>query len=237
MYPVPAFAPETHVTKRQRNYLLHLDVYIKVRTLRNKEHKRLGVLLSVSVLLAACGQSSTNNQELFGYVPPTTKDVSQAFIADAATNTPFNFVAAPNELLIAYFGYTHCPDLCPTTLVNIKNAKKKMGELADRVDLAMITVDPNRDTKDVLPRYLASLSDRFHALIPSSTSELRDAEELFQTSSSVTVAGDKVEVVHSGSAYVIDDEGMVVVEWPFGIDAKSMAHDLTVLLNKKEKTT
>jgi cytochrome oxidase Cu insertion factor (SCO1/SenC/PrrC family) len=101
----------------------------------------------------------------------------------------------------------------------------------------MITVDPNRDTKDVLPRYLESLSDRFHALIPSSTSELRDAEELFQTSSSVTVAGDKVEVVHSGTAYVIDDEGMVVVEWPFGIDAKSMAHDLTVLLNKKEKTT
>jgi protein SCO1 len=209
MYPVPAFAPETHVTKRQWNYLLHLDVYIKVRTLRNKKNKRLGVLLSVSVLLAACGQSSTNNQELFGYVPPTTKDVSQAFITDAATNTPFNFVAAPNELLIAYFGYTHCPDLCPTTLVTIKNAKKKMGELADRVDLAMITVDPNRDTKD----------------------------ELFQTSSSVTVAGDKVEVVHSGTAYVIDDEGMVVVEWPFGIDAKSMAHDLTVLLNKKEKTT
>jgi protein SCO1/2 len=122
-------------------------------------------------------------------------------------------------------------------LVNIKNAKKKMGELAARVDLAMITVDPNRDTKDVLPRYLASLSDRFHALIPSDDEELRRAEEFFQTSSSVTVTGDKVEVVHSGTAYVIDDKGMVVVEWPFGIDANSMAHDLTVLLNKKVKAT
>jgi protein SCO1/2 len=236
MYPVPDSATETHVTKRQRNYLLHLDVCIKVRTVRNKKHKRLGVLLSVSVLLAACGQSSTNNRELFGYIPPVTKDVSQAFITDAATNTPFNFVAAPNELLIVYFGYTHCPDLCPTTLVTIKNAKKKMGELANRVDLAMITVDPDRDTKDVLPRYLASLSDRFHALIPLTTSELRDAEELFQTSSSVTVIGDKVEVVHSGTAYVIDDAGVVLVEWPFGIDAESMAHDLTVLINKKEST-
>ena len=208
-----------------------------MRTLWFKKHKCIGVILGMSVLLAACGTSSTNNQELFGYVPPKTKDVSQAFIADAATNTPFSFIAAPNELLIAYFGYTHCPDLCPTTLVNIKNAKKKMGELAARVDLAMITVDPNRDTKDVLPRYLASLSDRFHALIPSDDEELRRAEEFFHTSSSVTVTGDKVEVVHSGTAYVIDDKGMVVVEWPFGIDANSMAHDLTVLLNKKVKAT
>lgn len=197
----------------------------------------MGMLLVASVVVAACGTSNSDNQELFGYIPPTTKDVSGAFIIDAATNTPFNFVAAPNELLIAYFGYTHCPDLCPTTLVTIKNAKKKMGELAQRVDLAMATVDPARDTKDVLPRYLASLSDRYHALIPSSDEELRNAEEFFQTTSSVTITGDKVEVVHSGTAYVIDDQGIVVAEWPFGIDANSMAHDLTVLLNKKETTT
>lgn len=194
------------------------------------------MLLVASVVLASCGTSNSNNQELFGYVPSTTKDVSKAFITDAETDTPFNFVAAPNEILIAYFGYTHCPDLCPTTLVTIRNAKKKMGELAQRVDLAMATVDPARDTKDVLPRYLASLSDRYHALIPSSDEELRKAEEFFQTTSSVTITGDKVEVVHSGTAYVIDDQGVVVAEWPFGIDANSMAHDLTVLLNKKETT-
>lgn len=196
-----------------------------------------GILLLLGVLATACGTSSSSTQELFGYVPPVAKDVSQAFITEASMNTSFNFVALPNELLIAYFGYTHCPDLCPTTLVTIKNAKKKMGELASRVDLAMITVDPERDTQEVLPRYLASLSDRFHALIPSTQDELRNAEKLFQTTSSVTVTGERVEVVHSGTAYVIDDKGMVVVEWPFGIDANSMAHDLTVLLNKKEQST
>lgn len=196
-----------------------------------------GILLLLGVIATACGTSSSSTQKLIGYVPPVAKDVSQAFITEASMNTSFNFVALPNELLIAYFGYTHCPDLCPTTLVTIKNAKKKMGELASRVDLAMITVDPDRDTQEVLPRYLASLSDRFHALIPSTQDELRNAEKLFQTTSSVTVTGERVEVVHSGTAYVIDDKGMVVVEWPFGIDANSMAHDLTVLLNKKVQST
>lgn len=222
---------ETDVTKHLWNYLPDVGVYIKVKILQR------AFLITAVFTISACGTTPSDTQELFGYVPPTTKDVSGAFITDAATNTPFNFVAAPNELLIAYFGYTHCPDLCPTTLVTIKNAKKKMGELAQRVDLAMATVDPARDTKDVFPRYLASLSDRYHALIPSSDEELRKAEEFFQTTSSVTITGDKVEVVHSGTAYVINDEGVVVAEWPFGIDANSMAHDLTILLNKKETTT
>lgn len=222
---------ETDVTKHLWNYLPDVGVYIKVNILQR------AFLITAVFTISACGTTPSDTQELFGYVPPTTKDVSGAFITDAATNTPFNFVAAPNELLIAYFGYTHCPDLCPTTLVTIKNAKKKMGELAQRVDLAMATVDPARDTIDVLPRYLASLSGRYHALIPSSDEELRNAEEFFQTTSSVTITGDKVEVVHSGTAYVIDDQGIVVAEWPFGIDANSMAHDLTVLLNKKETTT
>ena len=208
-----------------------MGVYIKVKILQR------AFLITASFAISACGTTPSDTQELFGYVPPTTKDVSGAFITDATTNAPFNFVATSDELLIAYFGYTHCPDLCPTTLVTIKNAKKKMGELAQRVSLAMITVDPNRDTKDVLPRYLASLSDRFHTLIPSTDAELRNAQKIFQTTSSVTITGDKVDVIHSGTAYVINDEGVVVAEWPFGIDANSMAHDLTILLNKKVKAT
>lgn len=194
------------------------------------------ILLCIAVLtVSACSQDTSDS--LYGYVPPASKNVSEAFITEAETNQPFYFTAQPNELLIAYFGYTHCPDICPTTLVAIKNAKQKIGGLASRVDLAMTTVDPERDTVEILPRYLASLSDRFHALIPTTFDELRDAEELFQTTSSVTTDGDSIEVVHGGTAYVVDDQGNVVVEWPFGLDANSMAHDLTQLLNKEEAST
>lgn len=197
-------------------------------------HQKRAIFSIAITVFVLVGCSKNSSQELFGYVPPSLKNVGAASITDAETGKPFPFVAQPDELLIAYFGYTHCPDVCPTTLVAIKNAKQKIGNLASRVDLAMATVDPDRDTVQVLPRYLASLADRYHALIPASLAELREAEQFFQTTSSVTVTGDKIDVVHSGTAYVIDENGNVVVEWPFGLDANSMAHDLTQLLNKKE---
>ena len=194
------------------------------------------IAATMALVAVASSCSSPSGEELIGYVPPSTKNVAEASITDAATGEPFRFVAPEGELLIGYFGYTHCPDVCPTTLVALRNAEKSIGSLADRVTLAMATVDPDRDTVDVLPRYLGSLSDGFHALIPTSTDELRAAERLFQTTSSVTVVGDRVEVVHGATAYVIDDIGDVLVEWPFGIDSESMANDLRILLNKKETT-
>jgi protein SCO1/2 len=143
----------------------------------------------------------------------------------------FEFIAPSDEVLLVYFGYTNCPDLCPTTLAAVRSAKRDIGDLADRVKLAMVTVDPERDTKDVLPAYLSSFSDQYHALIPASEDELTAIKDAFQASSSVTKNPDgTVEVGHSTTTYVVDDQGVVVVEWPYGLTAKDMANDLQILL-------
>ena len=187
--------------------------------------------------LSACGSDGGNT--LFGYVPPSTKNSASVSVTEAGASAPFALKAQEGELLVVYFGYTHCPDVCPTTLVAIKNAKKKVGAaLAAKIDLAMVTVDPERDTADVLPRYLGSFMDRFHALIPASDTELRAAEKPFGATSSVTKGADgEVKVVHGGTAYIVDANGDVVDEWPFGIDAASMAHDIEILLNQGKATT
>lgn len=182
--------------------------------------------------ISAC---SNNSQDVLrGYQAPREKSSANISVTEAATGQPFKLRASDGELLVVYFGYTNCPDICPTTLVAVKNAKKKIGSLADRVDLAMITVDPARDTAAILPRYLSSFTDKFHALVPASKDELRKAEDAFDATSSVTEVDGQVEVTHSGSCYVVDSTGKVVDEWPFGMDAESMAHDLTILLNKRE---
>ena len=191
-------------------------------------------LVVVTSALVSC---SNSNDSLDGYIPPSPKNVSTATVHEAGTATPMSFVPTAGEVLIVYFGYTHCPDLCPTTMVAVKNAKKKIGELSTKVDLAMITVDPDRDTDEILSRYLASFSDRYHALVPTSDAELRAVEKLFQATSSVTNVDGEIQVVHGGTAYVVDSTGNVVVEWPFGLDAISMAHDLTILLTERKKTT
>ena len=202
-----------------------------------KSLSRLALVATVTAGLALSACSGADDADtLFGYVPPSTKNSAAVTVAEAGAADPFALRAATGEVLIVYFGYTHCPDVCPTTLVAIKNAKKKVGtDLAARVDLAMITVDPERDTTDVLPRYLSSFTDRYHALVPSSEAELRAAEKPFGATSSVTKTADGVKVVHGGTAYIVDMNGDVVVEWPFGLDAASMAHDIEVLLNDKKE--
>ena len=187
---------------------------------------------ATAVLLSAC---STEAKTLHGYVPPSPKIVNDVSVHESGASEPMAFAASSGEMLVVYFGYTNCPDMCPTTMVALKNAKKKIGELATRVDLAMVTVDPDRDTDEKLFRYLSSFSDKYHALIPQSAEELIVAKDAFQASSSITTTNGKIEVAHSGSAYVVNDSGAVVVEWPFGLDAVSMANDLTILLLQKGK--
>lgn len=144
----------------------------------------------------------------------------------------FTMRARPESLLVVYFGYTNCPDLCPTTLALVRAARRELGSRSDAVDLAMVTVDPDRDTPEVMNGYLASFTDRFHALHPSSASELKAAEEAFLASSTiVTDASGKIEVGHSATAYVVDENGTVLIEWPFGVDKNTMTNDLRILLD------
>lgn len=197
-------------------------------------------LITLSVVLAlalpACG-GSADGSTLIGYVPPSTKHVGNIAVAEwkESGTEPFHFHAAGGDVLVVYFGYTNCPDMCPTTMVAVRNAKKRIGDdLAGHVDLAMVTVDPERDLGSNLSKYLGSFAARNHALVPASNEELETAKDAFQVTSSVTKdASGKVEVTHSASAYVVNPAGDVVVEWPFGMDAKSMAHDLEILLSGK----
>lgn len=175
---------------------------------------------------------------MIGYVPPETKSVASVTVTEIVDGAPrpWSFVAADGEILVVMFGYTNCPDICPTTLSNLKNARGKLGDEAARVDIAMVTVDPERDTAEILPRYLSSFTDRFHAVVPASPEELAAAEEAFQATSSVTKVDGRIEVSHTGTAYGVDDTGTVLVEWPFGIDVPSLTADLRILLREKGNT-
>ena len=189
------------------------------------------------IVLAACGGGSPG--ALKGIVRDDPLDVGSVVMTDV-TDTglysdegeQFSFRARPGHLLVVYFGYTNCPDLCPTTLAELRAARRELGDEAERVDLAMVTVDPERDTAEVLNGYLSSFTDRFNALRPTSEPELVTAEDAFLASSTVVKNADgTIEVGHSANAYVVDEEGRVVVEWPFGHGKDGMANDLAFLFD------
>jgi len=191
-----------------------------------------------AVGLAACGADSSGlgsgPAPLTGYEldpPPAVGDLS---LPDAsAGGSEFAFRAEPGHLLLTYFGYTMCPDVCPTTLSEVRTALKKLGERADTIDLAMTTIDPARDLGEMLTKYVQSFVPRAHALRTDDDALLRSVADTFGAGYSVTTDADgNVEVSHSGNVFVVDATGAVVLVWPFGINGTSMASDLATLLDR-----
>lgn len=152
-------------------------------------------------------------------------------ITNGAAGATRTMVAEPGRLLIAYFGYTNCPDVCPTTLTDLKLAYEKAGSaVADKIDTVFVTVDFARDTPEKLNDYIASFLPGMHALRATNTDDLEAAKAPFGVQSSVTAKPDGlVDVTHSAVTYVIDATGHIICEWPFGTHRDAIAHDLKIL--------
>jgi protein SCO1/2 len=188
--------------------------------------KRLVIAFVMLTSLVACG----GQRELAGYIRtpnPSLDGVTLPVLGTAAGER--ELIAAPNGLLIVYFGYTNCPDVCPTTMSDLRAALREVDE-ADRVEVAMVTVDPNRDIP-ILPDYVQSFFPDGIALGTTDARELAAAADIFGASYSVTSNDDgEIEVAHSGSLYAVDDTGGLLITWPFGLDRDALRADIDDLL-------
>jgi protein SCO1 len=147
------------------------------------------------------------------------------------SSAPFPLHAQPGHVLVVYFGYTTCPDVCPTTLGDLHLALAKLGADAQHVDVAFVTVDRERDTPDRLVPYITTFVAGGHALRPTSDAQLASAEQAFGAMSSITrTPAGEIEVSHSGTVYLVDETGKIVDEWSFGSTPELMAHDLRILV-------
>lgn len=189
----------------------------------------------IGVLAAACG--GDDYATLRGAVRAPALDVGAISLPDTAhPGVPVALQAPPDELYAVYFGYTHCPDVCPTTLSDLAVAIGDLPDaLADRVTVVMVTVDPERDTDEVLGAYLGSFFDDGMALRTTDAAMLRTAADAFGVQWEIEAhePGDMTySVGHTAMTYIVDDTGTVRVEWPFGFDTASMTADLRLLLRK-----
>ncbi len=193
---------------------------------------RIGALLVVAATVAtACGSKSP--REFTGYRREPAPLVGDLALPDLSNpGSDLSFVAEQDHLLVVYFGYTNCPDFCPTTLSDLRLATRRMDEgAAARIDVAMVTVDPQRDI-EILPDYITSFFDNGHALGTNDASLLATAAAPFGASYNVDQAGDgTVDVAHTTSLYVIDDTGHLALTWQFGVSIDDLAADLTQLLD------
>jgi len=196
----------------------------------------------VVVLSLFASSCSREPQTLHGFVRDEPLNVAAVSLPDvtreSAPSSRFGMRAAPGELLFVYFGYTTCPDLCPTTLATWKSAIRQTSDAGALVDTVFVTVDPARDTPQILNDYVGSFVDQFHVLRTTNPSEMQSALDAFLAAATIeTTAAGKVEVSHTTVAYLVDERGEVVIEWPFGTSADAMASDLKILLENTRQQT
>jgi protein SCO1/2 len=162
-------------------------------------------LFCAAMLLDAGPAAAWNSTDMTGTLPPLEFTMTRA--SDGKTVTAADY---KGKVVLLYFGYTFCPDVCPTTMFNVANMLKTLGKKADDVRVLFVTVDPNRDTLPVLKQYTAAFAPQLVGL-RGTPDQLATLAKRYRIAYSVSPAsaGHDYEVSHSSAVYVFDRNGNI----------------------------
>jgi protein SCO1/2 len=194
-------------------------------------HKRHFVQLFCATLLAAalsaCGPEKPN----FKAIDITGADYAKGFTLSDQNGQTRSLSDFQGKVVVVFFGYTQCPDVCPTTMSELAEVKRLLGSDGDKVQGVFVTVDPARDTADLLKAYLNNFDPSFVAFIPS-------AEQLAVVAKDYKVYYKRVEgktnssytMDHSAGSYIYDPAGHLRLFSRYGSGPQALADDIRVLL-------
>jgi len=189
----------------------------------------LALLLSLGIAqLAGCERSVPAQK--FKLTDVTGADFRAELNLTDHNGKPRTLADFRGKVVTVFFGFTHCPDACPTTMVEMAGVMKELGPGADQLQVLFITVDPERDTQKLLSQYVPSFHPSFLGLYGDAEATARTAKafKVFYQKRPVEGAGYSVD--HSAGTYVLDREGRVRLFAPYGAGAPALLHDIRILL-------
>ncbi len=187
------------------------------------------LLASAGGILAACSKKGpefkgvdVTGAEYARDLPLTDHNGQQRSLKDFA-----------GKVVVVFFGYTQCPDVCPTSMVELAEVKRSLGKDGDRLQGIFVTVDPERDTPEILKAYMANFDPSFLALRGT-------PEQLAAVAKDFKIYYKKVDgktptsytMDHSAGSYVYDTQGRLRVYNRYGSGAQALASDVQALLNE-----
>jgi protein SCO1/2 len=186
-------------------------------------------LLVLLLALGACQQGKPG----FRATDITGADFGRDFALADHTGKPRALADFRGRVVVMFFGFTHCPDVCPTTLAELATAVKKLGTDADKVQVLLVTVDPERDTPQVLSQYVTAFDPRFLALHGTAEETARVAKEFKIIYQKVAGARpDSYTMDHSAGTYIFDTQGRLRLYVSYGQGPEVFAHDIALLLKQ-----
>ena len=190
---------------------------------------RLVGALLLALSFAGCGPSQSG----FINTDVTGADCCKDFRLSDHNGKVRTLADFRGKVVVMFFGYTQCPDVCPTTMLEMKTVLQQLGADAQRVQVLFVTVDPERDTRELLSSYVPAFDPGFLGLYGDMETTARTAKEFrvfYQKQPGATPSSYTVD--HTAGSYVFDPQGRVRLFVRHGDGGASLAADLRTLLKQ-----
>ena len=197
--------------------------------------RRLIVLASVgsaaAVLLPGCDKAGAPRAQFKSVDITGAEYARELTLTDAATGQPRSLAEFKGRVTVVFFGFTQCPDVCPSTLLELATVRKALGADGAKVQGVFVTIDPERDTPEILKAYVANFAPDFVALrgTPEQTAAVAKHFKVFYAKVPGKTEG-SYTMDHTAGSYVFDTQGRVRLFTRYGSGAEALAHDLQLLL-------
>lgn len=186
--------------------------------------------------MTACKPAAEKTTENLSAAKTFATDITGADFANTLSLTDYNGKSTSlsdfkGKVIVLFFGYTHCPDVCPTTMFDLNLALKKIGSKANQIQVLFVTLDPVRDTQQVLAKFVPSFNKSFIGLRGDEQQTAETAKNFKIFYSKQVEAGKSDYVIdHSAGLYVFDKQGKIKLYINYGQKPDEIAHDLKGLL-------
>ncbi|MGI4779541.1 MAG: SCO family protein [Janthinobacterium lividum] len=191
-----------------------------------------GVAGMLAVPLAGCKDASDASPKAsFNAVDMTGADYAKDFALSDADGKPRTLADFRGKVVVMFFGYAQCPDVCPTTMTEMAQVRQQLGTDGDRLQVIFVTVDPERDTPTVMKAYANAFDPSFVALIPTPeqlAAMAKDFKFYFKKVDGSTPTSYTVD--HSAASYVYDMQGRLRLYARYGAGVAPMVADVKTLI-------
>jgi len=189
-----------------------------------------GASLGLGGLITACSPDRPS----FKGVDITGADYAQGFTAQDHNGQQRSLADFAGKVVIVFFGYTQCPDVCPTSMQELAEVKRLLGADGDKLQGLFITLDPERDTPEMLKAYMANFDPTFLALHPTPDQLIAIAKDFkiyYKKVDGKTATSYTLD--HSAGSYTFDTRGRVRLYNRYGSGAAALADDVKTLLQSR----
>lgn len=193
----------------------------------------LALTLALAALFSMACQSTYEYKGVLLEPPLAVPDFELA----ATDGQPFHLSDVEGDFALIYFGYTFCPDVCPLTMADVRQALADL-EGRDRVQVIFISVDPERDTPEQLERYVKAFGADFMGLTDDfdKTQQVMKAYGAFAQKEEVPDSAAGYLVSHTARLYLVGPQREVLLTYPFGFEPEDLRSDLTYLLQQQQES-